>query len=382
MAITTANKDIKIPTQHYVGFNKRGDHEIPLGFMTPDGTDDSAKKRKATVDQWAKGQSWQNKIPLPAQVFENKPLSGFKFGNSVRHGGGWGQGTVKWRIEDPRGFELEISSPNLQQIMEISTIECGEILDKCIWGRLKNENILIPVTSEVYKTAQLNTERAGKSASLKDLNIGDHVVLQNGKEGRYFGAHYQVQASYEKKIKQDDKKKHVIVNQSNGAVEFIQVASLKVSSIEPGEALTIEQAEVELNRLNGLRKDYSRATAFSHKPIKDVQYELRSFDITKWRARSSHRDVVLVFNGGNHWGLYDINYGTQFTGSRLPTASAVTRQAFLDGKGIEYITMSRGGYYGSQNLTFEVDVKDPNLVCETMHGSFKTATGMEVLVDF
>src|SRR4051812_1534070 len=130
MSISGDNKSIKIPAQHYVGFSKRGDDEILLGFMTVEGTDSAAQKRKATVDSWASG-SGKNRIP--AQVFENKLLSGFKMGKSIRHGYGWGQGTVKWRVEVPRGFELEISSPNFASLIACSTIENGEILEKCIW---------------------------------------------------------------------------------------------------------------------------------------------------------------------------------------------------------------------------------------------------------
>lgn len=243
MSLSVDNKAIKIPTHHYVGFSKRETENIPLGFMTPDGTDAAAIKRKKTVDDWATSSSYQT-VKLPAKSFENKPLSGFKLGNNVRHGYGWGQGNVKWRIEDPRGFELEISSPNLAQIIAITTIENGEILEKCVWARMGAENILLPVNSDVYETAQANTERANTSVSLKDLKIGYKAILQNGKEGRYMGQMYALNKNNEEHIVQAPKKTHVFLNET----EVFTVATPKLSSIEPDTELQLGQAEIALNK--------------------------------------------------------------------------------------------------------------------------------------
>ena len=45
---------IHIPETHYVGINleRNSKDEVPLGFLTPGGTDSAAKKRQSTVDQW------------------------------------------------------------------------------------------------------------------------------------------------------------------------------------------------------------------------------------------------------------------------------------------------------------------------------------------
>jgi hypothetical protein len=79
------NKAIKFPAKHYIGFQARPSvDELPLAFMTPDGTDKAAEKRKATVDAWAKGYGYDGRNEaedkLPAQSYENKPMIGFKMG--------------------------------------------------------------------------------------------------------------------------------------------------------------------------------------------------------------------------------------------------------------------------------------------------------------
>ena len=269
--MTADSKSIKFPDKHYVGFQSRPSRdEVPLGFMTPDGTDKAAVKRKATVDSWSRGYGYdgqnvaQNK--LPAQTYDNKPMVGFKLGRNVRHGYGWGQGNVKWRIEDPRGFELEITSPNLAQILGFCTIQEGEILEQCIWARMGNENILVPVNSDVYTNAIKNTERMAKSASLKDLKIGDSAVFHNGDQGIYYGVYFVTSRAHDYNggrqdhyVKCGDKKRHVFLMQGADGLTssnfFKAMSSPKLSQVFEGTAMTHEDAEREIMKLH-LENDY------------------------------------------------------------------------------------------------------------------------------
>ena len=263
--MSTENKSIKFPDKHYVGFQARPSHdEVPLGFMTPFGTDKAFEKRKGTVDTWSRGGGYYGRNEaqdkLPAQTYDNKPMVGFKLGRNVRHGYGWGQGNVKWRIEDPRGFELEITSPNLAQIMGFCTIQEGEILEECIWARMGNENILVPVNSDVYMNAIKNTERMAKSASLKDLKIGDSAVFHNGDQGIYYGAYFIVSRAHSYSdtnkghyLKFGDKKKHVFLMQGADGLTatkwFKAIASPKLSQVFEGEAMTHEDAERKMAKM-------------------------------------------------------------------------------------------------------------------------------------
>lgn len=176
---------LKLPDQWYVGFANRSGDDAPLGFMAPEGTDSAAMGRKATID------SWRGKDIAPRTI-DNKKLTGFKLSESIRRYSSWGNGNVKWRITDPRGFELEISSPNLMQILNCSTIEQGEIIDACIWGREGADNILIPVTSDLYKKAVTDTARQSMKVSLKDVKPGNSVTLQDGRTGVFLGDWYQL----------------------------------------------------------------------------------------------------------------------------------------------------------------------------------------------
>lgn len=282
------SKSIKFPDKHYIGFQARPSHdEVPLGFMTPDGTDKAAIKRKETVDNWAKGGGYfgrnEAQDKLPPQSFDNKPLIGFKLGRNVRHGYGWGQGNVKWRIEDPRGFELEITSPNLAQIMGFCTIQEGEILEECIWARMGNENILVPVNSDVYENAIKNTERMAKSASLKDLKLGDSVVMHNGDAGIYYGTMYVTKrqnpaysSGYASgQLVCGDKKRHVFLMQGADGLEsrkfFKAMGSPKLSQVFEGTLMTQQEAELDIAKkvaeegytLQEASNDYATPLAFT-----------------------------------------------------------------------------------------------------------------------
>ena len=321
------DKNIKFPDKHYVGFQTRpSSDDLPLGFMTPDGDDAAAKKRKATVDGWANGSGYygQNKGSLPAQSYENKPMSGFKLGRNIRHGGGWGQGNVKWRIEDPRGFELEITSPNLAQIIMDCTIESGEILEECKWARLRNENILVPVTSEVYKAAQANTARMNKSAKPSDLKLGDTAILQNGMTVRYLGAYFPITARLNMGVEVEiDKKKKHFFEILDGAKSWradkadhslLMIATLKLSEIQATSSpLSAQDAERELNKMllnpktsveAGGTSYYSKPEAVTTKGGKVAQEALQvGLEATTLNdIKQNEPDGLLMVKNGEYWG--------------------------------------------------------------------------------
>lgn len=201
MSLTGENKAIKFPKTHYVGMIGRKEDVLPLGFMTPDGTDKAAEKRKATVDGWVDDnvryrQRGEDKVIAAKRTLENTPLIGFRLTRQIKRDSGWGSGNVKWRIEDPRGFELEITSPNMARVIDSCVIDNGEILEECVWARLGAENILVPVSSDLYQAAQRNEERMGTKVKPSEVERGDFVVLHNGNEGVYLGKFESFERDY------------------------------------------------------------------------------------------------------------------------------------------------------------------------------------------
>lgn len=301
------DKSIKFPEKHYIGFQKRSEDALPLAFMTPDGDDSTALKRKATVDRWA-GDS-----KIESITYENNPLPGFRLVRNIKHGYGWGQGNVKWRIEDPRGFELEITSPNLSQLLNYCEIKQGDIQEDCIWARSGNENILVPVNSDVYKAALANTARSKKIASLKDLKLGDVVVLQNGYEGTFLGSFYFFHFNQWKPGFSCGDKKRFIFKDSTGK-QYLTISSPKLAEIIPGDkSLTQELSEQQINI--GLQNGsiYISETSYGKGTVKAVTSKKPSLsDVTIYSeqldfvaASQADKGVFFFDRNGNHY-LFDM----------------------------------------------------------------------------
>jgi len=191
-----------IPEKLYLTFKKCKEQfeEIRLAFMSPDGDDAAAKKRKQTQESWAYGSyaafkdgKWMrteyiwidqqrtskdvlvDKELWPESI-DNELLAGFEIDKSTRRGG-WHGGNVVWRVTDPRGFTLEISSANLSRIIGCSTITNGVIEGKCIWGRQGSANILLPEGSDVYQQAKKQTKKLATTIPLSQVKPGDVIDI-------------------------------------------------------------------------------------------------------------------------------------------------------------------------------------------------------------
>lgn len=177
---------IKIPDKYYVGVRAKAakDKEIPLGFATPNTGDAAFQKRKKTVDAWVGGGKGARH-----ETFDNVLVEGFRISQSVRRYG-WNGGNVVWRIEDPRGFELEITSSNFASIVDCTTLDKGVIAGKCVWGRDGSTNILLPEASEPYQEAVKFTDLSKKAVSVKELEVGQYVRLKDDKIAVYAGAYH------------------------------------------------------------------------------------------------------------------------------------------------------------------------------------------------
>lgn len=151
-------------------------NEEDLAYMCQHGNDSAFKKRKETGISWSR-----NDIHPDGHIFKNEPLEGFKLGRSVSR---YSTDNKVFRLEDPRGFTVEISTGNLEMLMRDVTIIKGVIQGKCVWGR-EDKNILLSVDSEPYKNA-FNV--SDKLLSVKDLEVGDKVLMQNGREYVYAGS--------------------------------------------------------------------------------------------------------------------------------------------------------------------------------------------------
>ena len=196
----------KIFDQLYVTIQYRKDANNEsglLGFASPYTKDAAFKKRKETQDKWAYGgginviidaedgitvepgprvnPGWDASALFIAncypRIVKNEPTEGFQLAKSVRRYGWSGSGNVVWRISDPRGFDLEISSENFASIINCCDLEKGTIKGRCVWGRAGANNVLLPEASEPYQQASTLTKKSQVKISTRDLQPGDMVEI-------------------------------------------------------------------------------------------------------------------------------------------------------------------------------------------------------------
>ena len=72
---------------------------------------------------------------LQPRVIDNVPTKGFKIAHSVSR---MSTSNKLWRIEDPRGFELEISTACMETILLTGSVVKGIIQGSLVWGHGKS----------------------------------------------------------------------------------------------------------------------------------------------------------------------------------------------------------------------------------------------------
>lgn len=358
--------NIKIPKQLYVGILSNKKSDLPRGFMTPYGTNAAAQKRMSNVDIQTKS---GNIKPI---VIENSPLVGFKLtsGIPITNYGGFD----KWRIEDPRGFELEISSINLATLLSNSVIDKGEILDPCIWGRESANDVLISVESDNYKEAVKNTEIYEKTTSWKNAKPGNTVVLQNGTKGTYLGR-YALYTNNGRFIIEKNPNAYHVVKSKNvftppipGYEYDLEVfKTQKLSYIEDNNTeYTPQEAEELTNKLLS-EKSYVKSNIFYNPVILAVwqptesyaklipDYTIEFIEVDFDAYNESHK-MIVELQDGSKWLYTNFNNGLY----------AIDEKVLPQIKQLNYNSISatpsdiKAAYYRTINITTPIgnDIKN------------------------
>jgi hypothetical protein len=144
----------------------------------------------AFVGRMSTGLSWAGIKEEEAHTYENTPVEGFKIGESVSR---WSTANKLFRVEDPRGFTVEVPTGNISTLLNLCTVEHGTVKEACVWGREGNNHILLPVSSEPYLQAVSDTKVLYERISFAKLNEGDVIQFDlDGQEYVYLGRYKTV----------------------------------------------------------------------------------------------------------------------------------------------------------------------------------------------
>lgn len=174
-----------IPRRINVGFQERQDtYTGKLAYVIY--FDEKGKLRKE-----ASWNSWRDS-KIPNIEYENEPTEGFvlnkKVGGYCYHWSDFRQSYV--RVYDPRGFEIEITIPNLLYILENTNCIKGKGLEgKFVYGWDGTDLVLMPLSSPDYEqlTKLNNTRFANKRICAKDLKVGATYLTKSGENLVFLG---------------------------------------------------------------------------------------------------------------------------------------------------------------------------------------------------
>jgi hypothetical protein len=183
---------INIPKQLWCIINP--DREDNLAYMTHYEENASFEKRKSTGTHWATPRTRKNKetglyepakIPVE-KIIDNSPIKGIYIGSSVSR---WSTSNKLFRVNDPRGFTVEVPTDNIATLLHLTTVEHGVVQEECVWGREGNNHIILPVNSEPYlETLDKMDTLANKLIKVGDLKPGDVVkFFEDDREHTYIG---------------------------------------------------------------------------------------------------------------------------------------------------------------------------------------------------
>lgn len=170
--------------------------KINVGFQDRDGTytgklayviyfDEKGKLRKE-----ASWNSWRDNN-IENAIYENAPTSGFVLNKKAGgYSTGWNHRQTYVRVYDPRGFEFEITVPNLLYILENTNSIKGKGLEgDFVYGWDGKDLVLMPTTSPDYlEISKLNALiRKQVHIKAKELKLGGTYLTKQNEEYIYLG---------------------------------------------------------------------------------------------------------------------------------------------------------------------------------------------------
>lgn len=197
---------IKVPDKIKVGYQSRNDtYTKKLAYII-------YYDEKGVLRKQASWDSWRDK-KIDFDDFENIPTEGFVLNKKAGgYSTGWNHRQTYCRVYDPRGFEFEITIPNLLYILEnTNSIKGKGIEGKLIYAWDGKDLFLMPIDSPDFKEIQEynNIVKEKNYIKAKDLIIGATYLKNNNQEWIYIGRFNEYEnANYWSRSKNKDNKNY------------------------------------------------------------------------------------------------------------------------------------------------------------------------------
>lgn len=198
---------------------------------------------------------YSNDINIEPKEFENVPTEGFVLNKKAGgHSSGWNHRSTYCRVYDPRGFEFEITIPNLLFILQ----ECNAMKGKGLEGTFVyawdgKDLVLLPTSSEDYVTSSHFTKMQSGKVSTKDLVEGHTYKTKNLEDYIYVGRFNFLTDKYRNNWVSCTKQ-HIFYP-ANGVGDFMAVSSMDKFSQKVTDTCISNYAEI-LDKFNNSKYSF------------------------------------------------------------------------------------------------------------------------------
>lgn len=165
--------------------------------------------------------------------FDNVPTEGFVLNKKVGGGsGGWNHRATYARVYDPRGWEVELSIPNLLYILQETDCVRGKgILGEMVYSWSGKDLVLLPCGASDYQASKNFTNLQKQKISFKELIVGATYKNKKDEELVYLGRldcikTPSISRSLSKSFVIKPAKTHVFIEKANGTICFPSSDSL------------------------------------------------------------------------------------------------------------------------------------------------------------
>lgn len=358
--------NLYIPKKCKVGLQKReGTYTGKLGYVIYH--DGKVWRKQASWEGWRhkEGQKtsegyydendkWQRRDVEITGVepieFENVPTEGFVLNKKAGgYSSGWNHRQTYCRVYDPRGFEFEITIPNLLYILQECSAYKGKGLEgEFVYAWEGKDLVLLPVSSPDFKECMAFTDLQSKKIGKKDLVEGCSYLTSKMEKLTYLGAHNVCEDVYYVKtdIEAEDsgrssrgkfEKKHVFRHEEGGYEFLTSFSRLKAKvsdDIDPKFADYIDELQKSENYSEPDHLEITPIVIKNHRDVFDYGWnqtiykfgEIKSVldlknsvrNICKSRKEEDKWDVSVprkVRRSGSYWSgdYYDTVYDIEGT---------------------------------------------------------------------
>lgn len=267
----------------------------PLAFATPYGTDSAYEKRLATVKHWCFGWAHHNKdneqynkwVPT---LFDNTPQAGFSFDRVTSR---YRTNSKYFRVNDPRGFQIEITAKNLLYLISCTnSIGNGIISDEVVYARIGSNNwLILPEHMTTLKTIISNEIMVKNAIPMKRYTQRhvDNIIYLGEYYQANIGPPYYSTDTYSFKI--EPKKKHLFVLYYANSACYFKTISPMVKLRESRTDTTIPSSDEIYEKMSDNKRE-TLEKAFSKTPFTTEYKDFITDRLEKlnniWRAVGSH----------------------------------------------------------------------------------------------